>query len=55
MSGELQSIPYSTADHIRSYALGRLILGTTFFWWDQVAYTVGVGLVVPVDLLLRRK
>jgi hypothetical protein len=36
-------------DHIRSYTLGKLILGTTFFWWDQVAYTVGIACLVPVD------
>ena len=42
-------------DHIRSYALGKLILGTTFFWWDQVAYTIGIGLLVPVDLWLTSR
>jgi hypothetical protein len=39
-------------DRIRSYALGKMILGTTFFWWDQVAYTVGIGVLVPLDWLL---
>ena len=42
-------------DYLRSYAIGKLILGTTFFWWDQVAYTIGIGALVPVDLLLSRR
>ena len=42
-------------DHIRSYAIGKLILGTTFFWWDQVAYTIGIGFLVPVDRWLTRR
>jgi Protein of unknown function (DUF2809) len=41
-------------DHIRSYTLGRLILGATFFWLDQVAYTIGISLLIPVDSLLIR-
>jgi hypothetical protein len=40
-------------DHIRSYALGKIILGTTFFWLDQVAYTVGIACMVPVDWWLK--
>jgi general stress protein CsbA len=39
-------------DHIRSYTLGRLILGTTFFWLDQLAYTIGIAAIAPVDFLL---
>ena len=29
-------------DHLRSYRIGALVLGSTFFWLDQVAYTGGV-------------
>jgi hypothetical protein len=39
-------------DQIRSYQLGSMILGTTFFWKDQLAYTIGIALLVPVDWLL---
>jgi hypothetical protein len=39
-------------DHIRSYWLGKMILGTTFFWLDQVAYTIGIAVVAPIDWLL---
>jgi hypothetical protein len=44
-------------DHIRSHAIGKLILGTTFFWLDQLAYTIGIAAISPVDFLLisRRK
>jgi hypothetical protein len=42
-------------DHLRSYALGRLILGTTFFWLDQVAYTVGIVVLIPVDRWLKSR
>jgi hypothetical protein len=46
-------------DSIRSTWLGRMILGTTFFWRDQLAYTIGIGALVPVDWWLsgggRRK
>jgi hypothetical protein len=41
-------------DHLRSYRIGSTILGSTFFWWDQVAYTIGIGALVPIDLLLRK-
>lgn len=27
---------------LRSYTLGRLVLGTTFYWPDLIAYTLGV-------------
>lgn len=40
-------------DHLRSYALGKIILGTTFFWLDQVAYTVGIACMVPIDWWLN--
>ena len=39
-------------DHLRSYTLGKLILGTTFFWLDLVAYIVGVAFAVAIDLVL---
>ncbi|SKB15577.1 conserved membrane hypothetical protein [Planktothrix sp. PCC 11201] len=30
---------------IRAYLLGRLLLGTTFSWWDFPYYIIGCGLV----------
>ena len=36
-------------DSIRATWPGRMILGTTFFWRDQLAYTIGIGALVPVD------
>jgi hypothetical protein len=42
-------------DHIRSYTLGRLILGTTFFWLDQLAYTIGIACLTPGDYLLLHR
>jgi hypothetical protein len=39
-------------DHIRAYRLGAMILGTTFFWLDQLAYTIGISLIAPIDFFL---
>jgi hypothetical protein len=39
-------------DHLRSYTLGRIILGTTFFWLDLVAYVIGVAFAAAIDLVL---
>jgi hypothetical protein len=41
-------------DKIRSYSIGRLILGATFFWLDQLAYTIGIAVIFPVDILMAR-
>jgi len=40
-------------DHIRSYTLGAIILGYSFYWWDLAAYVVGISLIVIIDLSLR--
>jgi hypothetical protein len=42
-------------DRIRATVLGRLILGTTFFWLDQLAYTIGIAAVIPLDFRLNRR
>jgi hypothetical protein len=36
-------------EHIRSYTLGHLLIGSGFYWLDLVAYVVGVAVVVPID------
>ena len=38
-------------DHIRSTAVGHLVLGSTFSWFDIVAYAVGALVGVLVDVL----
>jgi len=40
-------------DHIRSYPLGAIILGYSFYWLDLVAYLIGISLIVIIDLLIR--
>jgi hypothetical protein len=51
---QLYQAPWIMA--IRATTLGRLALGTTFAWFDLVAYTVGaaMGIVICEVLMLRR-
>jgi hypothetical protein len=37
---------------IRSTVLGHLILGSTFSWFDMLAYTVGVGVGVAARMVI---
>ena len=37
-------------ESIRSYAVGRLLIGVGFYWLDLVAYAVGIAAVVPADV-----
>jgi hypothetical protein len=37
-------------EHIRSYTLGHLLIGSGFYWLDLVAYVVGIAAVVPIDM-----
>jgi len=39
---------------IRKTTLGHLVLGSTFSWWDIVAYGVGILLGVTFDCAIRR-
>lgn len=39
---------------IRHTAVGHLVLGSTFSWFDMVAYAAGVSLAACVDLLCVR-
>lgn len=41
---------------LRSYTLGRLVLGTTFYWPDLIAYTFGVlvGLLLDYWICSRK-
>lgn len=45
-------------DRVRATLFGRLVLGSAFFWLDQVAYTVGItawaGIETAGDRLLWR-
>jgi len=41
-------------NNIRHTVIGGLILGETFLWGDVLCYTVGVGMGICVDLLVRK-
>jgi len=36
-------------------ALARTVIGVGFAWWDMLAYTLGVGLVLLLEVLSGRK
>jgi hypothetical protein len=42
-------------DSIRATTLGGLVLGYGFLWSDLVAYTIGVGVGVLCEFILRKK
>ncbi|MDF9465523.1 MULTISPECIES: DUF2809 domain-containing protein [Bacillus] len=42
-------------DSIRATTLGGLVLGYVFLWSDVVAYTIGVGVGILCEFMLRRK
>ncbi|GAB6430749.1 DUF2809 domain-containing protein [Bacillus luti] len=42
-------------DSIRATTLGGLVLGYGFLWSDLVAYTIGVGIGILLELKLRKK
>ncbi|MDA1533052.1 DUF2809 domain-containing protein [Bacillus tropicus] len=42
-------------DSIRATTLGRLVLGYGFLWSDLVAYTIGVGVGMFCEFMLRNK
>ncbi len=42
-------------DSIRATTLGGLVLGYGFLWSDVVAYTIGVGVGILCEVMLRRK
>ncbi|AUB64031.1 TPA: DUF2809 domain-containing protein [Bacillus thuringiensis] len=42
-------------DSIRATTLGGLVLGYGFLWSDVVAYTIGVGVGILCEFMLRRK
>ena len=41
-------------DQLRHTLFGRLVLGEVFLWGDLMSYTVGVGIAVGVELLMRK-
>ncbi|ABY43806.1 ribosomal maturation YjgA family protein [Bacillus mycoides] len=42
-------------DSIRATTLGGLVLGYGFLWSDLVAYTIGVGVGIFCEYILRKK
>ncbi|MGP4950187.1 MULTISPECIES: ribosomal maturation YjgA family protein [Bacillus] len=42
-------------DSIRATTLGGLVLGYRFLWSDLVAYTIGVGVGMFCEFMLRKK
>ncbi|MBS9803675.1 DUF2809 domain-containing protein [Bacillus cereus] len=42
-------------DSIRATTLGGLVLGYGFLWSDLVAYTIGVGVGMLCEFILRKK
>ncbi|HDX9638932.1 TPA: DUF2809 domain-containing protein [Bacillus mobilis] len=42
-------------DSIRATTLGGLVLGYGFLWSDLVAYTIGVGIGMCCEFMLRKK
>ncbi|AXR17392.1 hypothetical protein COC60_16560 [Bacillus thuringiensis] len=42
-------------DSMRATTLGGLVLGYGFLWSDVVAYTIGVGVGILCEFMLRRK
>ncbi|PIE94633.1 hypothetical protein CO726_13700 [Bacillus fungorum] len=42
-------------DNIRATTLGGLVLGYGFLWSDLVAYTIGVGIGIFCEFMLRKK
>ncbi|MBE7122453.1 DUF2809 domain-containing protein [Bacillus cereus] len=45
----------SWIDSIRATTLGGLVLGYGFLWSDLVAYTIGVGVGMLCEFMLRKK
>ncbi|WP_069095596.1 DUF2809 domain-containing protein [Methyloligella halotolerans] len=41
-----QAVHIEWFDEIRSHALGQLVFGSTFTWWDIVAYWAGIALAL---------
>jgi hypothetical protein len=39
---------------VRATTVGHLVLGTHFSWLDVASYTVGIGMLAPLDAWLHR-
>jgi len=39
---------------IRATTVGHLVLGSHFSWLDVASYTVGIGMLAPLDAWLHR-
>jgi len=38
-----------------NYRLARIVLGSTFAWSDMLAYTIGAGMVLLVEIFAKNK
>lgn len=47
---QLYQAPWINA--IRATTAGHLVLGSTFSWWDMLAYTIGIAALVTAKLTL---
>ncbi|MFL0249524.1 DUF2809 domain-containing protein [Clostridium neuense] len=41
-------------DNIRNTTLGKLVLGYTFSWNDLIAYALGIGAAIILEMLLKK-
>ncbi|GHS86014.1 hypothetical protein AGMMS50218_04990 [Actinomycetota bacterium] len=51
---ELAQLTGLPADVVGWWSPARYVLGTTFGWWDLVAYAVGVAVTLAVDVSVHR-
>ncbi|WP_271167660.1 DUF2809 domain-containing protein [Hansschlegelia plantiphila] len=49
-----QAIHFEPLDRFRATALGALLLGRTFDWWDIAAYWAGIGMALLATTLATR-
>lgn len=53
---ELSQLYHSNwIDTIRQTTLGGLVLGYGFLWSDLLAYTIGIGIGLTIELLYKKK
>ena len=49
-----QAVHIEWLDAVRRHAFGQLLLGSTFTWWDIVAYWMGIALALATATAVRR-
>ena len=50
--GQLYKSPW--INQLRHTLFGRLVLGEVFLWSDLLCYTVGVGIAIGAELLMKK-